>query len=87
MDDVYFLPTHSEIIWRNKQKCINLENKNTQTPSNKRVSFNKVSEIISKEYSGEKRFNENSKLNSIFELLSTINNKQDQILDILNNKY
>lgn len=49
----------------------------------KKVSFNKVEEILSQEYSGEKYLNDNFKLEKIFNLLTEINGKHDEILRLL----
>jgi len=49
----------------------------------RKVSFNKVEEILSQEYSGEKRVNNNIKLTKVFDLLTEINLKHDEILTLL----
>jgi len=49
----------------------------------RKVSFNKVEEILSQEYSGEKRVNNNIKLIKVFDLLTEINLKHDEILRLL----
>ena len=46
----------------------------------RKVSFNQVEEILSQEYSGEKRINNNFKLEKIFNLLTEINGKHDEII-------
>ena len=49
----------------------------------KKVSFNQVEEILSQEYSGEKRINNNFKLEKIFNLLTEIKGKHDEIIRLL----
>ena len=55
---------------------------NSDVNFSKRVNF-KLDDIVSKEYSGEKRVNDSLKLSKIFELLGDINKKQDTILGLL----
>ena len=49
----------------------------------RKVRFNKVEEILSQEYLGEKRVNNNIKLTKVFDLLTEIYLKHDEILRLL----
>jgi hypothetical protein len=57
--------------------------KSEQPKSDKRVSFNSLHSILKHEYNSENKTNESIKISRVFELLTEINNKQDQIINLL----
>lgn len=67
----------------NQNKQVRFEDNNLSKNVNEEKMFKNINEIISHEYKGEKRINDNLKLNSILNLLTEINNKQNQIIDLL----
>lgn len=75
-------PIQNPIPLKKLNRIEDLFNSEDESKSRK-VSFNQVEEILSQEYSGEKRVNNNIKLEKIFNLLTEINGKHDEILMLL----
>ncbi len=75
-------PIQNPIPLKKLNRIEDLFNSEDESKSRK-VSFNQVEEILSQEYSGEKRVNNNIKLEKIFNLLTEINGKHDEILKLL----
>lgn len=71
----------------NQSKQVRFEDNNvSKSDYEENKMFKNINEIISHEYKGEKRINDNLKLNTILNLLTEINNKQNQIIDLLQKK-
>ena len=61
----------------------NEPNQSDKLKSEKHVKFDNLQSILKHEYKSENKTNQSIKISRVFELLTEINNKQDQIINLL----
>tara|TARA_Y100000591_G_scaffold46852_1_gene35235 strand:+ start:6151 stop:6942 length:792 start_codon:yes stop_codon:yes gene_type:complete len=65
----------------------NEPNKSDKLKSEKHVKFDSLQSILKHEYKSENKMNQSIKITRVFELLTEINNKQDQIINLLQSEH
>ena len=65
----------------------NEPNKSDKLKSEKHVKFDSLQSILKHEYKSENKTNQSIKITRVFELLTEINNKQDQIINLLQSEH